>query len=129
MIQSKQDIIDDIDLCQKFSWRFNASWIAGCCTAMRQILDEWDNIYEGQRLTYAVDDAQRHLWDFFSEELCLYDDECDLRVDQAIEDGTILQIAHRFLDNYDCNVAENDQYNSIIHDIYHDKFDDEDEAE
>ena len=133
MIKSKQDIRDAIEEHKKEynSYNdpecYNAAWCDGYITAMREILDHWYDLYESQKLDYALEDAEEHLWDFFSYDVCLKDDECDKRIQQAIKDGAVEKIAHRFLNNYDCNVAENDQYYSIIRDMYPDESDDEDE--
>ena len=133
MLKSKQDIKNEIQEREKeyssYEDRkcYNAAWCAGYIHAMEEILARWYDLYESQKMAYALDDAQDHLWDFFCYDVCLKDDECDKRVEQAVKDGTVEKIAHRFLDSHDCNIAENDQYESIIHDMFPDESDDEDE--
>lgn len=133
MIKSKQDIRDRIEEHKKehSSYNdpenYNAAWCDGYITAMREILEHWYDLYESQKLAYAIEDAKDHLREFFSSEVCLKDDECEKRIQHAVEGGTVERIARRFLDNHDCNVAENDQYNSIIHDMFSYESDDEDE--
>lgn len=81
-------------------------------------------------MAYALEDAQDHLWDFFCYDVRLKDDECDKRVEYAVKDGTVEKIARRFLEKYRCDVAENDQYYTIIYDMFPDKPEDnEDEDE
>lgn len=120
MIKSKQDIRDAITSVENNS-RYNASFTNGYVTAMKEVLDAWWVLYDEQRLANAMEDAQDHLWNFLSREVGLTDDECDQRVDHAIEDGAIRRIARCFLNNHDCNVAENDQYYSIICNMYYDE--------
>lgn len=133
MIKSKQDIRDTIEEHKKDHDSYddpecyNAAWCDGYITAMQEILDHWYDLYESQKMAYAFEDAQYHLWDFFCYDVCLKDDECDKRVEQAVKDGTVEKIAIRFLTSHDCNIAENDQYESIIHDMFPDESDDEDE--
>lgn len=133
MLKSKNDIKDAIQERKKElnSYEdqgcYNAAWCAGYVHAMKEILASWWDLYVGQKFAYTLEDAQDHLWDFFSYEVCLTDDECDRRVEQAVEDGTVEKIATRFLNIHDCNIAENDQYESIIHDMFPDESDDENE--
>lgn len=133
MIKSKQGIRDDIKRykAEHDSYDdpecYNAAWCDGYIAAMGRILDGWYDLYDSQKLAYAIEDAKGHLWDFFSDEVYMKDEECDKRVEQAVKDGTVEEIAHRFLDNHDCNFAENDQYYSVICDMFPDKSDDEDE--
>lgn len=127
MIKSKQEIRDAIEEHKKDHDSYddpecyNAAWCDGYITAMQEILDHWYDLYESQKMAYAFEDAQDHLRNFFSNEVCLKDDECDKRVEQAIKDGKISEIAHRFLNYHDCDVAENDQYYSIICNMYYDE--------
>lgn len=133
MLKSIKDIKDAIQERKKElnSYKdkgcYNAAWCAGYIHAMKEILVSWWVLYEGQKLVYVLEDSQDHLWDFFSDEVCLTDDECDKRVEQAVKDGTVEKIAIRFMNSYDCNIAENDQYESIIRDMFPDESDDEDE--
>lgn len=133
MIKSKQEIRDAIEEHKKDHDSYddpecyNAAWCDGYITAMQEILDHWYDLYESQKMAYAFEDAQDHLLAFFSDEVCLTDDECDKRVKQAVKDGTVEKIARRFLESHDCNIAENDQYESIIHDMFPDESDDKNE--
>ena len=120
MLKSKQDIENAITSVEN-NPLYNASFTNGYVTAMKEVLDAWLVLYDEQRLANAMEDAQDHLWNFLSREVCLTDDECDQRIDHAIEDGAICRIARCFLNNYDCNVAENDQYYRIISDMYYDE--------
>ncbi len=54
-------------------------------------------------------------------------DESEKRVQQAIDDGTVDEIARRFLRNHRSDVSENDQYYSIIRDMFPDESDDKNE--
>lgn len=127
MLKSKQDIENAIELHARELAHYdnpecyNAAWCDGYIYAMKEILASWRDLYEGQKLAYATEDAQSHLLEFLSREVFLSDDECDKRVGQAIKDGKISAIAHRFLNDHDCNVAENDQYYSIICNMYYDE--------
>lgn len=133
MLKSKKDIRDAIEEHKKEYGSYNdhecynAAWCEGYIHAMEEILSRWYDLYESQKMAYAFKDAQDHLWDFFCYDVCLKDDECDKRVEQAVKDGTVEKIALRFLNSHDCNIAENDQYESIIHDMFPDESDDEDE--
>lgn len=133
MIKSKQDIRDAIEEHKKEYGSYNdnecynAAWCEGYIHAMEEILSRWYDLYESQKMAYAFEDAQDHLWDFFCYDVCLKDDECDKRVEQAVKDGTVEKIALRFLRNHRSDVAENDQYYSIIRDMFPDESDDEDE--
>lgn len=120
MIETRQDIKNAITSVEN-NPRYNASFTNGYVTAMKEVLDAWWVLYDKQRLANAMEDAQDHLWNFLSREVCLTDDECDQCVDHAIEDGAIRRIASCFLNNYDYNVAENDQYYRIISDMYYDE--------
>ena len=133
MLKSKKDIKDAIQERKKElnSYEdqgcYNAAWCAGYVHAMKEILASWLDLYVGQKFAYTLEDAQDHLRDFFSCEVYLTDDECDKRVEQAVKDGTVEKIARRFLNSHDCDIVENDQYESIIHDMFPDESDDEDE--
>lgn len=133
MLKSKKDIENAIELHARELAHYddtecyNAAWCDGYIYAMKEILASWRDLYEGQKLAYTLEDAQDYLWGFFSYEVCLTDDECDKRVEQAVKDGTVEKIARRFLESRDCDIAENDQYESIIHDMFPDESDDEDE--
>ena len=137
MLKNKQDIKDDIKRykAEHDSYDdaecYNAAWCDGYIAAMGRILDCWCDLYESQQLSYAIDDTKDRLREFFSDDVCMKYDECEKRVQQAVENGTVEKIARRFLRNHRSDVAENDQYSSIIRDMYPDmypdKSDDEDE--
>ena len=123
MLKSKQDIKDAIQERENElnSYEdlgcYNAAWCAGCIYAMNEILANWHDLYESQQLAYTIEDAKCHLWDFFFCKV-LKHDECDRLVQRAVDDGTVNRIANRFLNTYDCDVSENDQYDAIICDMF-----------
>lgn len=133
MLKSKKDIEDAIQEREKElnSYEdlgcYNAAWCAGYIHAMKEVLVSLCNFYESQQLSYAIDDTKDRLREFFEGDVCLKYDESEKRVQQAIDDGTVDEIARRFLRNHRSDVSENDQYYSIIRDIYPDESDDEDE--
>lgn len=133
MLKSKKDIEDAIQEREKEldSYEdlgcYNAAWCAGYVHAMNEILASLCNLYESQQLAYAIDDTKDHLREFFEGDVCLKYDESEKRVQQAIDDGTVDEIARRFLRNHRSDVSENDQYESIIHDMFPDESGDEDE--
>lgn len=133
MLKSKKDIEDAIQEREKElnSYEdlgcYNAAWCAGYIRAMNDILASLCNLYESQQLAYAIDDTKDHLREFFERDVCLKYDESEKRVQQAIDDGTVDEIARRFLRNHRSDVSENDQYYSIICDLFPDESDDEDE--
>lgn len=133
MLKSKKDIKDAIQEREKelSSYEdlgcYNAAWCAGYIRAMNDILASLCNLYESQQLAYAIDDTKDHLREFFEGDVCLKYDESEKRVQQAVENGTVEKIASRFLRNHRSDVAENDQYYSIIRDMFPDESDDEDE--
>lgn len=133
MLKSKQDIKDAIQERKKElnSYEdlgcYNAAWCAGYIHAMKEVLVSLCDLYEGQQLAYAIDDAKDRLREFFEGDVCLEYDESEKRVQQAVENGTVEKIARRFLLCHRSDVAENDQYYSIIRDMYPDESDDEDE--
>ena len=133
MLKNKQDIKDAIQERKKElnSYEdqgcYNAAWCAGYVHAMKEILVSLCNFYESQQLSYAIDDTKDRLREFFSDDVCMKYDECEKRVQQAVENGTVEKIARRFLRNHRSDVAENDQYYSIIRDMFPDESDDENE--
>lgn len=133
MLKSKKDIEDAIQEREKElnSYEdlgcYNAAWCAGYICAMNYILASLCNLYESQQLAYAIDDTKDHLREFFEGDVCLKYDESEKRVQQAIDDGIVDEIARRFLRNHRSDVSENDQYYSIIRDMFPDESDDEDE--
>lgn len=82
-----------------------AAWCRGYAAAMQDILDSWDEIYQAHRLESAIEDAKSHLQDYI---------EPDDIYESVIHSGIPGIIAERFLDSHDCDVAENDQFESII---------------
>ena len=133
MLKNKQDIKDAIQERKKElnSYEdqgcYNAAWCAGYIHAMKEVLVSLCNFYESQQLSYAIDDTKDRLREFFSDDVCMKYDECEKRVQQAVENGTVEKIARRFLRNHRSDVAENDQYYSIIRDMFPDESDDENE--
>lgn len=133
MLKSKKDIEDAIQEREKelSSYEdlgcYNAAWCAGYIRAMNDILASLCNLYESQQLAYAIDDTKDHLREFFEGDVCLKYDESEKRVQQAVENGTVEKIARRFLRNHRSDVAENDQYYSIIRDMFPDESGGEDE--
>ncbi len=133
MLKSKKDIKDAIQEREKeLSFYedlgcYNAAWCAGYIRAMNDILASLCNLYESQQLAYAIDDTKDHLREFFEGDVCLKYDESEKRVQQAVENGTVEKIARRFLRNHRSDVAENDQYYSIIRDMFPDESDDKNE--
>lgn len=133
MLKSKKDIKDAIQEREKelSSYEdlgcYNAAWCAGYIRAMNDILASLCNLYESQQLAYAIDDTKDHLREFFEGDVCLKYDESEKRVQQAVENGTVEKIARRFLRNHRSDVAENDQYYSIIRDMFPDESDDKNE--
>ena len=124
MLKSKKDIKDAIQERKKElnSYEdhgcYNAAWCAGYIHAMKEILVSLCNFYESQQLSYAIDDTKDRLREFFLDDVCMKYDECEKRVQQAVENGTVEKIARHFLRNHRSDVAENDQYYSIIHEIH-----------
>ena len=87
---------------------FECGWQYGFASALESILDHWDEIYHAHRFESAVEDAKDHLHDYIED---------DDKYETVVNSGLPEVIAERFLDNHDCNVAENDQYESIIEDL------------
>ena len=133
MLKSKKDIKDAIQEREKelSSYEdlgcYNAAWCAGYIRAMNDILASLCNLYESQQLAYAIDGTKDHLREFFEGDVCLKYDDSEKRVQQAIDDGTVDEIARRFLRNHRSDVSDNDQYYSIICDLFPDESGGEDE--
>ena len=87
---------------------FECGWQRGFASALESVLDQWDEIYQAHRMESAIEDAKNHLYDYIEN-----DDEYETVVNSGLPEV----IAERFLDSHDCNVAENDQYESIIEDL------------
>ena len=113
-IKTKNDLVclvkeqNRIAFFYKDQQSYDAAWHHGFSSALCSVFDSLDEIYQIQRMEHAIEDAKNHLYDYVKDET---------------EYGTIIHsgipeiIAARFLDNYDCNVAENDQYESIIEQV------------
>ena len=89
-----------------------AVWHRGYAAAIQDILDSWDEIYQDHSLESAIEDAKSHLQDYIEPE--------DI-YESVVHSGIPEIIAERFLDSYDCNVAENDQFESIIEQVLKEK--------
>lgn len=64
-------------------------------------------IYRAEELEYTIQDAVNHVDDYISEnEFVLTDEEWE-QVDYNY-------LAEKFLDNHDCNIADNDQWEYIV---------------
>lgn len=80
---------------------------------MELTAEEKRKIYEELRLEYRTEDAKCHCEDFLSNE---YYDESDKELIRHFDETDYQNIAEIFLDNNDCNVAENDRFGAIISD-------------
>lgn len=87
---------------------YESGWSYGYAAALDYVLNHWDEIYQVHRMESAIEDAKNHLHDYIEN-----DDEYEVIVNNGLPEV----IAERYLDNHDCNVAENDQYESIIEDL------------
>ena len=87
---------------------YDRGWSYGYANALDYVLNHWSEIYQAHRLESAIEDAKNHLRDYIED-----DDEYEAVVNSGLPEV----IAERFLDNHDCNAAENDQYESIIEDL------------
>lgn len=87
---------------------YNAGYGYGYADALRCIIRDYEIIYQSARMKHAITDATDHLNDYF---------ENDNRYEKVIKSGIPEIVAERFIENHDCNVAENDQYESIIEDV------------
>lgn len=57
-------------------------------------------IYREKELEYRIQDAKRHAR--------------NMNVNHKLTNDDYVTIAQTFIDDYDCNVAENDQFESIV---------------
>lgn len=87
---------------------YNAGYDYGFADALRCVINSYELIYQAVRTEHAIKDVSNHLRDYIED---------DAEYEQAIANGIPEIVVERFLDNYDCNVAENDQYESIIEDV------------
>lgn len=75
-----------------------------------------EKIYREKELSYRILDATRHIANY------IYSNEVD-SVDEIKElqkESTAILVAKSFLEIYDCNRSENDQWESIISNYYND---------
>lgn len=71
------------------------------CNLDTDLSESDEDIYRRVQLQYAIEDAKNHCEDLGFMEL-------------ANNKDALKEIAQNFLDDYDCNIAENSQYESII---------------
>lgn len=79
--------------------------------------DQIEAAYRYKQLQYRIEDAKGHIYDMFNECDC---DEAAFKEEYGVTYSEILDcaedIAEQFLDDYDCNVPENDEFAFIIWD-------------
>lgn len=63
--------------------------------------------YRKQELSYRMQDAHVHVIDMHETNACVPDPE-------AMQSSDFEEIARRFLDDYDCNLSENQQWENVI---------------
>lgn len=63
--------------------------------------------YRKQELSYRIQDAHVHVVDMHETSACVPDPE-------AMQSSDFEEIALRFLDDYDCNLSENQQWENVI---------------
>lgn len=63
--------------------------------------------YRKQELSYRTQDAHVHVIDMHETNACVPDPE-------AMQSSDFEEIARRFLDDYDCNLSENQQWENVI---------------
>lgn len=63
--------------------------------------------YRKQELSYRTQDAHVHVVDMHETNACVPDPE-------AMQSSDFEEIALRFLDDYDCNLSENQQWENVI---------------
>ena len=63
--------------------------------------------YRKQELSYRTQDAHVHVIDMHETNACVPDPE-------AMQSSDFEEIALRFLDDYDCNLSENQQWENVI---------------
>ena len=67
--------------------------------------DEKRTVYEEVKMDYLKEDARMHIADMKSEEYA-----------ESVPDETCEKLAELFIKEHDCNIAENDLWDSIISD-------------
>ena len=77
--------------------------------------DQIEAAYRYKQLQYRIEDAKGHIYDMFNECDC---DEAAFKEEYGVTYSEILDcaedVAEQFLDDYDCNVPENDEFAFII---------------
>lgn len=79
--------------------------------------DQIEAAYRYQEFKYRVEDAKGHIYDMFNSCDC---DEKAFKEEYGVTYSEILDcaedVAEQFLDDYDCNITENDEFDFIIWD-------------
>lgn len=79
--------------------------------------DQIEAAYRYQEFKYRVEDAKGHIYDMFNS--CDCNDEA-FKEEYGVTYSEILDcaedVAEQFLDDYDCNIPENDEFDFIIWD-------------
>ena len=79
--------------------------------------DQIEAAYRHQQFKYRTEDAKGHIYDMFNECDC---DEAEFKEKYGVTYNEILDcaedVAEQFLDDYDCNIPENDEFDFIIWD-------------
>lgn len=94
-------------------------------------------VYDSENMEYLMNDAKRHLLDMFALDIDEYDPNeesdtvkeadavCSRVWGKALRDiimdeqsPEMCEIAEQFLENYDCNIAENAQFDSIYSELF-----------
>lgn len=73
--------------------------------------EEKRKIYEEMQLYYRIEDAHRHVEDMISSGVPYY------LAAHELSDSDIERIAKAFIDNYDCDIDENSQWENTILDM------------
>lgn len=77
--------------------------------------DQIEAAYRYQQFKYRTEDAKGHIYDMFNECDC---DEAEFKEKYGVTYNEILDcaedVAEQFLDDYDCNIPENDEFDFII---------------
>lgn len=77
--------------------------------------DQIEAAYRYQQFKYRTEDAKGHIYDMFNECDC---DEEAFKEEYGVTYSEILDcaedVAEQFLDDYDCNIPENDEFYFII---------------
>ncbi len=79
--------------------------------------DQIEAAYRYKQLQYRIEDAKGHIYDMFNECDC---DEAVFKEKYGVTYNEILDcaedVAEQFLNDYDCNIPENDEFDFIIWD-------------